>query len=139
MRRTTPLAGTDYWAREDPAEIKPASGDDLCEKLLGGRAAPRAWLAVCIPDAPWRPSGSGSLHVLLFSIIHVNGRHLTGDAQTRRRFIVWLCAQTGLCTFIFCQGTALTPLRKVLTDCADVSVLSHSCYVSGRWGRYYRH
>ncbi|CAG5013179.1 unnamed protein product, partial [Parnassius apollo] len=33
--------------------------------------------------------------------------------------------------------TALTPLGRALTDCADVVVLSHNCYVSGRWGRYF--
>ncbi|CAG4956113.1 unnamed protein product [Parnassius apollo] len=25
----------------------------------------------------------------------------------------------------------------MLTDCADVAVLSHNCYVSGRWGRHF--
>ncbi|CAG5043321.1 unnamed protein product [Parnassius apollo] len=130
MRRTPPEAGADCWAREDPADTKPAGGDDGCEGLLGGRAAPRARLAVRMlprpapaPDAPWRPPGSGPLRVLLYSIIHSGGRHLAGDAQTRRRFLVRPCAQAGLCTFNFCRGTALTPLGKVLTDCADVAAL----------------
>ncbi|CAG5033066.1 unnamed protein product [Parnassius apollo] len=77
MRRTPPEAGADCWAREDPADTKPAGGDDGCEGLLGGRAAPRARLAVRMlsrpapaPDAPWRPPGSGPLRVLFNSIIH---------------------------------------------------------------------
>ncbi|CAG5006577.1 unnamed protein product [Parnassius apollo] len=56
---------------------KPAGGDDGCEELLGGRAAPRARLAVRMlsrpapaPDAPWRPPGSGPLRVPFDSIIH---------------------------------------------------------------------
>ncbi|CAG5003179.1 unnamed protein product [Parnassius apollo] len=59
MRRTPPVAGADCWAREDPADTKQAGGDDGCEGLLGGRAAPRARLAVRMlprpapaPDAP---------------------------------------------------------------------------------------
>ncbi|CAG5051817.1 unnamed protein product [Parnassius apollo] len=95
MRRTPPEAGADCWAREDPADTKPAGGDDGCEGLLGGRAAPRARLAVRMlprpapaPDAPWRPPGSGPLRVLPYSIIHSGGRHLAGDAQTRRRFML---------------------------------------------------
>ncbi|CAG4954064.1 unnamed protein product [Parnassius apollo] len=130
MRRTPPVTGADYWARDDPANAKPAGGDDGCEGLMGGRAAPRAWLAVRTlshpapaPDALWQPPDSGPLRVLLYSIIHISGRHLTGDAQTRRRFMVESCAQAGLCIFNFCQGTALTTHSKVLTDCADVAVL----------------
>ncbi|CAG5015316.1 unnamed protein product [Parnassius apollo] len=129
MRRTPPVAGADCWVCEDPADTKQAGGDDGCEGLLGGRAAPA-------PDAPWRPPGSGPLRNLLCSIIHT-GRHLTGDAQTRRRFMVRPYAQAGPCTINFCQGTALTPLGKVLTDCADVAVLSHNRHVSGRWGRHF--
>ncbi|CAG4944404.1 unnamed protein product [Parnassius apollo] len=77
MRRTPPEAGADCWAREDPADTKPAGGDDGCGGLLGDRAAPRARLAVRMlprpapaPDAPWRPPGSGPLRVLFNSIIH---------------------------------------------------------------------
>ncbi|CAG5058715.1 unnamed protein product [Parnassius apollo] len=91
MRRAPPVAGADCWAREDPANTKPAGGDDGCEGLLGGRAALRApWLAVRMLSrpAPWRPPGSGPLRILVKSIIHFCGRHLTGDAQTRRRCMV---------------------------------------------------
>ncbi|CAG5043700.1 unnamed protein product [Parnassius apollo] len=144
MRRTPPVAGADCWAREDPADTKPDDRDDGCEGLMGGRAAPLARLAVRMlsrlapaPDAPRRPPGSGPLRVFAYSIIHKSGRHLTGDAQTRRRFMVGPCAQAGLCAFNFCRGTALTPLGKVLTDCTDVVVLSHNRYVSGRWGRHF--
>ncbi|CAG5033904.1 unnamed protein product [Parnassius apollo] len=62
MRRTPPVAGADCWAREDPADTKPAVRDDGCEGLMGGRAAPLARLAVRMlsrpapaPDAHWRP------------------------------------------------------------------------------------
>ncbi|CAG5054641.1 unnamed protein product [Parnassius apollo] len=105
-----------------------------CWVVVQHRMLPRPAPA---PDAPWRPPGSGPLRVLPYSIIHSGGRHLAGDAQTRRRFMVRPCAQAGLCTFNFCRGTALTPLGKVLTDCADVAVLSHNRYVSGRWGRHF--
>ncbi|CAG4989185.1 unnamed protein product [Parnassius apollo] len=67
MRRTSLVAGADCWAPEDPADTKPAGRDDGCEGLLGGRAAPRAWLTVRMtpaPDAPWQPPGSGPLRVL---------------------------------------------------------------------------
>ncbi|CAG5042898.1 unnamed protein product [Parnassius apollo] len=57
-----------------------------------------------------------AFHLIPASIL---GRHLAGDAQTRRRFMVRPCAQAGLGTFNFCRGTALTPLGKVLTDCAE--------------------
>ncbi|CAG5042415.1 unnamed protein product [Parnassius apollo] len=80
-QRRVPIAGP----AKIPADTKPAGGDDGCEGLLGGRAAPRARLAVRMlprpapaPDAPWRPPGSGPLRVLPYSIIHSGGRHLSG-------------------------------------------------------------
>ncbi|CAG4959196.1 unnamed protein product [Parnassius apollo] len=42
MRGTPPVVGADCWARDDPADTKPAGGDDGCEGLLGGHAAPSA-------------------------------------------------------------------------------------------------
>ncbi|CAG5036995.1 unnamed protein product [Parnassius apollo] len=79
MRRAPPVAGADCWARGDPADTKPAGGDDGCEGLLCGRAAPRArWLVVRMlsrsapaPDAPWHPPGSSPLRILVKSIIQV--------------------------------------------------------------------
>ncbi|CAG4964966.1 unnamed protein product [Parnassius apollo] len=135
MPRIPTVAGAVCWAREDPAVTKPVGGDDGCEGLRGVRAAPRARLAVRMLCA--RPPSSGPLRVLSNFIIHFNGRHSTGDAQTRRRFMVRPCAQAGLCTFNLCRGTALTPLGKVLTDCAHVVILSRNRYISGRWGHHF--
>ncbi|CAG4984648.1 unnamed protein product [Parnassius apollo] len=60
MRRTPPVAGADSWTREDPADIKPAGGDDGCEGLMGGRAAPLARLAVRMMSLSRRALASSS-------------------------------------------------------------------------------
>ncbi|CAG4964809.1 unnamed protein product [Parnassius apollo] len=81
MQRSPPAAGADCCVREDPADTKPSGRDDGCEGLLGDLAAPRARLAAHmlsrpapVPDAPWRPPGSGALRTIFLSIIHDWGR-----------------------------------------------------------------
>ncbi|CAG5039384.1 unnamed protein product [Parnassius apollo] len=61
MLRTPPVAGADCRTREDPADTKPAGGDNGCERLMGGRAAPLVRLAVRMLSRPAPPPRPGAV------------------------------------------------------------------------------
>ncbi|CAG4983486.1 unnamed protein product [Parnassius apollo] len=83
----------------EPAKTLPTPS-----QLVGMMDARICWVVVQHLALGWR-AWICAFHLIPSSIL---GRHLAGDAQTRRRFMVRPCAQAGFGTFKFCRGTAHT-------------------------------